>query len=351
MDEGGNISLYIVSLFFIAFSSYYFLYMFVIFFIMYVIVRYFEQFKFSIKSFSAYLFKIAGFSVLAIGLSCFILLPSVYVALNNPRISGQFIGNDILSFASVMDYITIIFRFFSNDILGTGNQFYGLWNYYEAPMLYSGTISFLLIPLYFFYASRKNRIIYGLLFLSLFLFLLFPFFSQFLNAFSANSYRWTFIIIIFVSIINAKSLNYIIENKLRINNNLLFALILILIFISVASLLIGNDLLNWSQFFTHSFKYLFISFLLLLAYSFLIKRISNKFYKKVLLVLICIELIAFSSITVNRVVLTEESINSRTGYNDYTKEALEYIDKRDDGFYRLDKSYNSVFCGRNASRI
>lgn len=338
-----KICLYVISLFLIAFSSYYFLYMFAIFFIMYVLVRYFEEYTFQFKHFVVFLLKNALYSILAIGLSCFILLPSVYVALNNPRISGQFIGNNIFSFATVMDYLTIIFRLFSNDILGTGTQFYGLWNYYEAPILYTGTISLLLVPLFFVYANRKNRIIYGTLFFFLFLFLVFPFFSQFLNAFSANSYRWTFIIIVFVCILNAKTLNYISEIKLKSNNLLLFLLFLTIMFISIISLLVGDDLLNWSQFFTHSFKYLFISLLLLLMYCFVIKMMNNRIYKKVILILICIELAVFSSITVNRVMLSKESINSKTGYNDYTKEALNYINEKDNGFFRIDKSYNSVF--------
>ncbi|WMT40593.1 YfhO family protein [Paenibacillus sp. D2_2] len=115
-------SLYIISLFFVAFSSYYFLFMFAMFFIMYVIVRYFEIYKFQLKHFASFIVKIAMYSILAIGLSCFILLPSVYVALNNPRISGQFIDGEIFRLAGFVDYITMFFRLFSNDILGTGTN-------------------------------------------------------------------------------------------------------------------------------------------------------------------------------------------------------------------------------------
>lgn len=317
--------------------------MFVAFFVIYVLIRYFEEFKFNTKTFFEYISKIAGYSILAIGLSSFILLPSIYVALNNPRINGQFFGADILSFANVIDYLTIIFRIFSNDILGTGNQFHGVWNYYEAPMLYTGTVSLVLVPLFFVHSNRKSRIIYGLLLLVLFLFLLFPFSSLLLNAFSANSYRWTFIIIVFVSIINAKSLNYIFERKLKINTGFLMILFSFFLFTSITSLLIGNDLLNWGEFFTHSFKYLFISLVLLALYCLNMKYIYISLFKRVFLILICLELASFSSITVNRVMLSKETIESSTGYNDYTKNALEYISSNDLGFYRIDKSYNSVF--------
>ncbi|WMT40592.1 YfhO family protein [Paenibacillus sp. D2_2] len=218
-----------------------------------------------------------------------------------------------------------------------------MWNYYESPILYTGTLSILLVPLYFFYANKKNKIIYGILFGSLFIFLLFPFFSHFFNAFSANSYRWTFIIIIFISILNARSLDYITENKMKFSNISLYLLISSIAFVSIDLLLIGNEVFNWSQYFAHSFKYLFISLLFLVIYGVLIKKINLSTFKNLIIIMICIELAGFSSITVNRGMYSKESVESKIGYNDYTNEAVDYINNKDKGLFRIDKSYNSVF--------
>ena len=335
--------LYILSLFLIAFSGYYFLYMFAIFFIIYVLIRYFEIYKFALRHFCIYILKIASISILAIGLSSFVLLPSMFVALTNQRVSIQFMHDGMFNFAGVLDYVTMILRLFSNDILGTGNQFYGWGNYYEAPILYTGTISLLLIPLFFLYSNKKEKIIYGILTFALVLFLVFPFFSFFFNAFSAYSLRWTFIIILFMNIINAKSLHYIIESRFKVEKSKLSFIIFLIIFLGMTSLMIGNDLLNWGTNFTHSFKHLFVSFILIIIYAVFVRNINRKIYRKALVTLICIELTAFSYISVNREMLSPNNLNSRIGYNDYTIEALNYINSIDTDLFRIDKSYNSGY--------
>lgn len=346
-------SLYIFSVFLISFSSFYFLYIFALFFVVYVVVRYFEIYEYKFKEFISFLFKIAMLSILAIGLSSFVLLPSLYVALTNQRVSFQLVHEGMFGFAGVLDYITIILRLFSNDIIGTGNQFYGWGNYYEAPILFTGNITILLIPLFFFYSRKKDKIVYGILGALLILFLIFPFFSFMFNAFSAYSYRWTFIIIVFMNLINAKSLHCILEEKKKIDKFGLAYLIGLIIFVGMASLLLGNDLLGWGPNFTHSFKHLLFSIILIAAYAIILRNITYKACRQALLILVCIEMALFSSISVNREMFKVSNLHLKSGYNDYTNEVIDYINSIDGELMRIDKSYtsgylaDSVFQGYN----
>jgi len=55
-----------------------------------------------------------------------------------------------------------------------------------------------------------------------------------------------------------------------------------------------------------------------------------------LLIIICVEAILFSYITVNkRFVVTKDELNDKVGYNDYTMEVLKYLQSHDKSFYRI----------------
>jgi uncharacterized membrane protein YfhO len=61
-----------------------------------------------------------------------------------------------------------------------------------------------------------------------------------------------------------------------------------------------------------------------------------------LLLVVCVELASFSWQTVNdRDVLTVKEFRAKTGYNDYSNEAVAWIKLSDPGFYRIEKTYGS----------
>ena len=72
-----------------------------------------------------------------------------------------------------------------------------------------------------------------------------------------------------------------------------------------------------------------------------VKKLSNV-AKTVILALIVIELISFSNTTVNsRPVVTGEEMKGKTGFNDYTVDAVNYLKSVDKSFYRIAKEYSS----------
>ena len=61
-----------------------------------------------------------------------------------------------------------------------------------------------------------------------------------------------------------------------------------------------------------------------------------------MLLVISIELIYLSSITVNkRSIVSNKEFHQKTGYNDYTIDVVDSLNKADKGWYRIDKYYSS----------
>ncbi len=85
---------------------------------------------------------------------------------------------------------------------------------------------------------------------------------------------------------------------------------------------------------------------LLLVYALLIVALRSKRLRSAaqwsLMLVVCLELASFSWQTVNnRDVLTVKEYLSKTGYNDYSIEAIAWLKKTDSGFYRIEKTYSS----------
>ena len=73
-------------------------------------------------------------------------------------------------------------------------------------------------------------------------------------------------------------------------------------------------------------------------------NLNSIYFKTGLLILISIEIIASSYGAVNdRDILNQKSLEDKKGYFDYTNEAIAYLQHQDKTFYRVDKSYLSVF--------
>jgi uncharacterized membrane protein YfhO len=61
-----------------------------------------------------------------------------------------------------------------------------------------------------------------------------------------------------------------------------------------------------------------------------------------MLIAVCIEAIIFSSLTINdRPVITGEEFRQKTGFNDYSNDAIRYLNEHDHGFFRVTKDYAS----------
>jgi uncharacterized membrane protein YfhO len=138
---------------------------------------------------------LGGISLLGVALGAIVTLPCLNVVLNNPRGAGA--TNSLATLASLpifglessAYYVTAFLRFFSNDLVGTGDAFRGWQTYIEAPLTYCGLVCLLLLPQVFIAATRRQRILYLAFLASLLIPTIFPWFRYLFWLFKGNYFR------------------------------------------------------------------------------------------------------------------------------------------------------------------
>ncbi len=291
--------------------------------------------------------KLVFLGAIGVAMSSFSFINGLQIMLESPRGSGEssyssyllskpFWGLEGTDWAKT-HYLTALMRFFSCDILGTGNYFQGWRNYLEAPLFYCGLISLVLLPHFLNFADKKKKIIYFAFILVFILPVIFPFFRYAFWLFTGNYYRiFSLFVALVMLLIALKSIDHI-DSASNTNIKITLATLLFLVFLLYYpydnAKIINHHIRN-------------IVALLILTYSVLIyllqfKRIKN-YVKITLLFIIAIELIYFSGITVNkRPVMSHKETTMKVGYNDYTVNAVYFLKQKDKSFFRINKDYSS----------
>ena len=131
------------------------LYVYGLFLIIYAIFRHLDEKGWNTKSFLLLFSKISLLGLLGVGMSSLFLFSNILQLIESPRGSGgtshfnELFSSPVFALSDSLQTITSAFRFFSNDLMGTGSNFKGWNNYLEAPLFYCGLISLLLFPLCF----------------------------------------------------------------------------------------------------------------------------------------------------------------------------------------------------------
>ncbi|HET6767135.1 MAG TPA: YfhO family protein, partial [Chitinophagaceae bacterium] len=233
---------------------------------------------------------------------------------------------------------TAMMRLFSNDTMGVGSDYKGWYNYLEAPLFYCGLINLLLVPQLFGFLSKRKKIVF-LSFIALFILpVIFPYLRYMFWGFTGDYYRLFSLFLPFTLLLYSVSVLSRTEKKGRINLvtlSVTVALLLVILFYNYFS---GAEVINDTR---RNAVVLFLLVYAVLLYFFNVKRVVNV-AKTITLAFIIVELISFSSTTVNdRPVITGEEMKQKTGYNDYTVDAVNYLKSVDKGFYRIVKEYSS----------
>jgi uncharacterized membrane protein YfhO len=303
------------------------------------------------------LFQIAMISTLGVMMASFIGFSNILQMIESPRVSGSdSYSNELLAQSmttlDAKQLMTWITRMFSNDLLGTGSEFRGWNNYFEAPMFYVGLSALVAIPQLFDFLNKRQQILYGITLVLCFLPMIFPFFRYAFWAFTGDYYR-TFALFFGVVILRfgMQAISFV-EEKNRINKWVL------LVSIIVSIILLGIPYIDDIQI-DKNLRIIVIMFLIFNAL--LLFGIAHNSFRNlaqiVLLLLTCVELIVMSSREINpskRLAIMASDLEEKTGYNDYTNEAVAYLKKTDKSFFRIQKSYTStpaLFSGLNDSRI
>ncbi len=171
------------------------LYVYAMFFLPYSLFRYYVCYGWQApQQLLRFLLKLFGFAVLGVGISAIFMVANLQEMLNSPRVLGgvsffdRLMAKSPLGFEGFAHNITAVMRFFSNDLLGTGNGFRGWGNSLEAPIFYCGLLSLLLAPQVFVQLERKHKIAFGLFGLVFLVPVILPFFRYMFWAFTGDYY-------------------------------------------------------------------------------------------------------------------------------------------------------------------
>ncbi|MCP4438329.1 MAG: YfhO family protein [Aureispira sp.] len=314
----------------------------------YSICRMLDVYEFDLKKTGITILSMAALVGIGVGMASISLLPQLDQMLNSPRVLGDASFFDTLgdkSMFSTVDAkqgITIIGRMFANDFLGTASKFTGWYNYLEAPMLYAGLATFLLIPQAFALMAKRQRIIYGVFLGIVLLPLIFPFLRYGVWLFAGDYYRLYSLIVIMGMLYMAIYGLHLIHKEKKVNYIALAGG-----FIFTMGLLyypFGNAAAH--QVVVDSTTQSYVMFFLVL-YTALIASWNMEGFramtKPIFLILVAIELISFSKPTLTgRDVVTKAELTQKKYYNDYTKDAMAYVASVDQTpFYRTEKTYFS----------
>jgi hypothetical protein len=103
-------------------------------------------------------------------------------------LTGSLAG-PVYALAQPFEYVNLMLRSYSNNLMGAGDAFKGMINYLEAPILYTGLPTLLFIPFFFRGADLRTKVVYGLLLALAALFLVFPWFRRAFWGFRLDYFR------------------------------------------------------------------------------------------------------------------------------------------------------------------
>jgi hypothetical protein len=287
--------------------------------------------------------RLAILAVLGIGLAAVICFGSAHAVLNTPRGSGT-IGNftwgptpSVFQLESPLYYVTAALRPFSTDILGTGDDFRGWVNYFEAPITYCGLLCLLMLPQAFVGASRRQRLVYGLFLSFVTVPVIFPWFRYLFWAFEGGYFR-TFSLFSVLGIITLSmtAFSRYTEHK-PFNLWILGASLLLLLSVLFFP---GHEI---QRVISEQLRWIVGIFLILYAALLVLGQIAKRqtVAGTIILFLAAIELIYFDRITVDRPTVTKQELRERVGFNDGTLDAVRDLKANDGSFFRITKTWSS----------
>ena len=138
-----------------------------------------------------------NYYILGIGLGALISLPMMDYIANSNRINHDimekifFLKDNFFKLNSFSYYISAILRLFSNNLSGFGKYFFGFCNYYESPMLFSGSIlsTIFIVQGFFIKRSLKYKITFLIVIILYFSYIVLPSISLIINGLQYPSYR------------------------------------------------------------------------------------------------------------------------------------------------------------------
>ena len=178
-----------------------------VYILFYWILKQFIVNKSSVKDFFIESFKVLFFFLLGVGVSSIVWYPSLLHLLSNPRLSN----NELITYNTyeINDLINIIKNIYVPVLKFSDSVYKNYWYYFNQIGIYSTCLLTLLVPMFFFNkrVNKRTRIFYFIMLVLCLLTFASPQISKIFHF--TYSLRYTYIIMITLSIIGAIELDKI----------------------------------------------------------------------------------------------------------------------------------------------
>lgn len=245
-------------------------------------------------------------------------------------------------FADLQVIFTAMLRTLGQSIMGVGN-YRGYYNFLEGPAFYCGILLVLLIPVAIYNLEGKKRVCYILAVLAACMYILVTPIRVIANGFRDATFKLSaYWICIFMFILSMEVLTLIFsDKKLKKGSVEIFQVTAVTVVISFWAASKLQYIANIDA--------LICSVLFVLVYTIIMMRIGQGDQgKKLFLGSLCL-IFAAETIVLSRPVINNRGAigihdmqENKVYYNDYTVDAVKYLNEKDKGWYRLGKSYHSV---------
>ncbi len=334
--------LFIISVFVLLITNYYFFYALSLFSPIYFIYRYYNLHG-NLKGVVKKALILIVYYLIGVLLSGFIILPAFLYVIQNERVGG-------LSFSLTYSDLSVYLHLFVSAFVPSHTYIYGN-NIFDLGAhtlkeicLYSGTLITLIISQVFKDSDKKyfksTLIVYGIMLMALFI----PFIGSIINGFSEPCFRWLFIFVYFNILVACRYLNdfSLIDNVL-LRNTLIVEIIIVILVYALGLLYKGYSISDYKiQLF------IFIgSILFMLANYYCFCKGKNY------LVICIVELCLFSYMYGSKSLVTSisdtdlDGVTSVLADNDNYHNLRDYLNTLDEGneneYFRVYVPYDSLY--------
>lgn len=319
----------------LAITNFYMLYMFAPFFVFYTIFRYFVIFRdFDIRHFSELAIKMIGYVCLGIGLSAVVLLPSINIILQTPRI--QSVKNnsifETISLTNIYRYLSTIFT----PVVERFNPTYFISTEYDPGIGWGGGVSlytFSLFPLALSFIFRLKDKFHKRLIISfyLILFLLSAFTITYRLLQGTYDVRWFYMF----TLLNIYTLSYCMNEILSVQfsrkDYWVSALIPILSILSMLLISIFKKFYFSAEKLTSLFLIITLFIFFILVYSYFLYHKN----RRILLFLVVLEALICFILPIKIDSPIDPDTFANYSANLLDSKVIDYIKRTDDSFYRI----------------
>lgn len=246
-------------------------------------------------------------------------------------------------FVDFEELTTAFLRTIGMSINGISGDYVGFYNYLEGPAFYCGILLVTMVPVSLYNMQGIKKILYSLACIAGFLYVAIRPLRYIANGFAKDSYKMSsFWITIFIILIAIDVLKKIFNKEdlkkyslTVFNGTVLFVCVWCYVAYKLGMITRINDFY---------ISAVFIVIYTILVNCFVMQQDQAQYVPYMLCLCVIVEVVGVSWSSINdRTTLMPDETNEKIYYNDYTVEALDFINERDDGFYRIEKRYQSVF--------